>query len=120
MGIGFLELVIIALAGLVLLGPQRIPELLKQVAKFYVQLRRTSNDLKSAFDHVVTEAEVELRKSELSALNLGTNPPAKAADPLTSMIESTNTTVPSELPPPRTETATQWDPQKDRNSSELS
>jgi sec-independent protein translocase protein TatB len=67
MGIGFLELVIIGVAALVLLGPKRLPEVMRQVARFYVQVRRTSNDFKSAFDHVVREAEDEVRR-EVSPL----------------------------------------------------
>jgi sec-independent protein translocase protein TatB len=62
MGIGFLELVIICVAALVLLGPQRLPDVLRQVARIYVQIRRSSNDLKSAFDYVVNEAEDEMRR----------------------------------------------------------
>ena len=62
MGIGFLELVIICVAALVLLGPQRLPELLRQVAKIYVHIRRSSNDFKSAFDYVVNEAEENMRR----------------------------------------------------------
>lgn len=62
MGIGFLEFVIIGVAALVLLGPKKLPEVMRQVARFYVQIRRTSNDFKSAFDHVVREAEDEFRQ----------------------------------------------------------
>jgi sec-independent protein translocase protein TatB len=61
MGIGFLELVVIGVAALVLLGPKRLPEVMRQVARVYVRIRRTSNEFKSAFDHVVHEAEDELR-----------------------------------------------------------
>lgn len=65
MGIGFLELVVIGIAALVLLGPQRLPEIMRHIARFYVQMRRTSNDFKSAFDHVVREAEADLKKEDL-------------------------------------------------------
>jgi len=68
MGIGFLELVIIGIAALVLLGPQRLPEIMRTVARFYVQLRRTSNEFKGAFDHVVRAAESEMRDEELAKL----------------------------------------------------
>ncbi|MCX6126966.1 MAG: twin-arginine translocase TatA/TatE family subunit [Proteobacteria bacterium] len=68
MGIGLLELVVIAVAALVLLGPQKLPEVLKQLGKFYVQLRRTSNEFKSALDHVVRQAEEEARIDEIKRL----------------------------------------------------
>ena len=64
MGIGFLEIVVIGVAAFILLGPSRLPEIMRQVARFYVQLRRTSNEFKSAFDHVVHEAERDLKIKE--------------------------------------------------------
>jgi Tat protein translocase TatB subunit len=60
MGLGILEILIIGLAAMVLLGPSRLPSLMRQFAKIYVHLRRTSNDFKSAFDHVIHEAEAEM------------------------------------------------------------
>lgn len=64
MGIGFFEIVIIGVAAFILLGPTRLPEIMRHVARFYVQLRRTSNEFKSAFDHVVHEAEHDLQIKE--------------------------------------------------------
>ena len=69
MGIGFLELVVIAVVALVLLGPQRLPEVLQQLGRFYVQFRRTSSEFKSAFDDVVRKAEEEMRIEEIRRLN---------------------------------------------------
>jgi sec-independent protein translocase protein TatB len=69
MGIGFFEIVIIGLAAFILLGPSRLPEIMRQVARFYVQLRRTSNEFKSAFDHVVHEAEKDLQIKEARDLH---------------------------------------------------
>lgn len=68
MGIGLLELVVIAVAALVLLGPERLPEVLKQIGRFYVQLRRTSNEFRGVFDNVVRQAEEELRIAEIRRL----------------------------------------------------
>ena len=92
MGIGFLELVIIGVAALVLLGPKRLPEVMRQVARFYVQIRRTSNDFKSAFDHVVREAEDEVRR-EVSPLQKLTSdqflaPPVTKGPHLEAQLES--------------------------------
>lgn len=125
MGIGFLELVIIALAALVLLGPKRLPEIMRQVAKFYVHLRRTSNDFKSAFDHVVQEAEVELKRSELSQLEASikarTSELAKAA----TISDQTNVTTSAEqgsaitsAPKPRHDSAPAWDQPQEKSPSD--
>ncbi|MCX6116974.1 MAG: Sec-independent protein translocase protein TatB [Proteobacteria bacterium] len=68
MGIGFLELVVIAVVALVLLGPQRLPGVLSQLGKFYVQLRRTSAEFRGAVDQVVRQAESEVRLDEIRRL----------------------------------------------------
>ena len=84
MGIGFLELVIIGIAALVFIGPQKLPDVLRQIAKYYVQIKRTSNDFKSAFDHVVVEAEAQMLREEKNLqagiLNPRIDPPP--ADPI--------------------------------------
>lgn len=95
MGLGFMEIVIIGVVSLVLLGPQRLPGLMRQAAKFYVQMRRTSNEFKSAFDHVVKEAEQEM---------LDKRDPSMGADrltgpsPITAAIDALEKSMPSGLP----------------------
>ena len=117
MGIGFLELVIIALAGLLVLGPQRIPELLRQIAKLYVHLRRTSNDLKSAFDHVVDEAEAQLKSSEFSksisvADHLNSRPPQVTTE------QGPEPAVSKAVPSPRADGAPSWDLPSEKSQKE--
>lgn len=64
-GIGFFELCIIAIVALVFIGPKKLPEFMRQAGKFFVQMRRMSNEVRSTFDTVVSEAEEEIRKEEL-------------------------------------------------------
>lgn len=63
-GIGFTELVVIAIVALIFVGPKRLPEVMKQAGKLFVHVRRTANDVKGTFDQVVKEAEDEVRKAE--------------------------------------------------------
>jgi len=63
-GIGIFELIVIAVVALVFVGPKRLPELMRQGGKLFVQLRRTANDVKSQFDGVISQAEEEIRKVE--------------------------------------------------------
>jgi Sec-independent protein translocase protein TatA len=56
-GVGILEIGIIALAILVFYGPQQLPELMQQVGKFFVHVRRISNEVKDVVDIVVRDAE---------------------------------------------------------------
>lgn len=67
-GIGFPELIVICIVALIFIGPQKLPELMRQGGKLFVQLRRTANDVRSTFDQVVHEAEEELRRAESEAL----------------------------------------------------
>ncbi len=101
-GIGFFELVIIAVVALIFVGPKRLPDVMKQAGRFFVQVRRTTNDVKSTFDDVVRQAENEIRREEAEhmktltaaakpvqpALPEGSSvaPPADGAAPVTATV----------------------------------
>ncbi len=63
-GIGLMELVIIAVVALVFVGPSRLPELIRTAAKFFVQARRMSSDIKAGFDDAIFKAEAEMIRKE--------------------------------------------------------
>ena len=67
-GIGPLELVVIVVAALIFVGPQRMPHVMKQFGKIFVQAKRYSNDVRDTFQDVVRQAEEELGREELEAL----------------------------------------------------
>jgi Tat protein translocase TatB subunit len=67
-GLGFFEIVIIAVAALLLVGPKKLPDLMRQAGKLFVQVRRTTNDVRSQIDQVIKEAEDDLRQKEISDL----------------------------------------------------
>ncbi len=50
MGIGAGELLIIAIIGIIFLGPKQIPEVFKTLAKFMQEMRKAQKDLKSSLD----------------------------------------------------------------------
>lgn len=68
MGVGLLEIVVIGVFALILFGPSKLPEMMRQAARYYVQFRRASNEFKSSFDHMLRDAEHTLRTEELSRL----------------------------------------------------
>jgi sec-independent protein translocase protein TatB len=110
MGIGFLELVVIGVAALVLLGPERLPEVMRTLARFYVQLRRTSNDFKGAFDHVVREAESEVRSEELAKLRqLIASQSVQSAPIKERLTHQDPDNSPTTSPSPRAEHPPGWD-----------
>jgi sec-independent protein translocase protein TatB len=49
-GLGFGEIVIILVLALVLLGPQKLPEVAKQAGKAFRDFKRASDDLKGQFE----------------------------------------------------------------------
>lgn len=63
-GIGFGEILVICVVVLLFFGPHKLPEVMKQVGKFYVFVRRQSNEMRDAFDRVVKEAESEMLEAE--------------------------------------------------------
>ena len=88
LGIGFFEIVIIGVAILIFVGPQKLPDVMRQAGKLFVQLRRTTNDVRATFEQVIHDAEQELRRDEIEKLKLALA--AKAAiDPKTLLGQAT-------------------------------
>ncbi len=56
--IGFAELLIIGVVGLLVIGPERLPETVRTVSAWVSRLRRSFNDIK-------TEVQQELRNDEI-------------------------------------------------------
>lgn len=95
-GIGFFELLIIAVVAVVFVGPKKLPEVMRQAGKFFVQMRRTANDVRSTFDQVIREAEDDIRKQEADHLKALLAAPANPAPPATTTTAQTTATPPVE------------------------
>lgn len=63
-GIGTTELLIIILVALVVLGPSKLPEIMKAMGKGIAEFKRLSTDVKSTLDAEVTRAEREEKRKE--------------------------------------------------------
>ncbi len=63
-GIGTTELLIIILVALVVLGPSKLPEIMKAMGKGIAEFKRLSTDVKSTLDAEVSRAEREDRRKE--------------------------------------------------------
>ena len=66
LGISFSEILIILLATLICYGPNKLPEFFRQAGRFFVQLRRMSNEVKDVVETVIQQAEKEVRLEELA------------------------------------------------------
>jgi sec-independent protein translocase protein TatB len=66
-GIGGPELLIICVVALIVIGPQKLPELLRSLGKGVAEFKRVGNEVKSTLDDEVTKAEAAARKQEVDA-----------------------------------------------------
>jgi sec-independent protein translocase protein TatB len=82
LGIGFGEMLVIAMFLLIAVGPDKLPTMIKTVAKTYRQFRRTALDLRAStgIDDLLRDEELrelaELRKQKLAAIAAMPNKPA--------------------------------------------
>ena len=73
--IGFLEILIIFVIGLIVIGPNKLPDLVKKIIKLYKKLEIKFNNFKSAFEADIGSEELkkdvfnELRMEELDQNN---------------------------------------------------
>ena len=81
-GIGMFELVMIAIIALVVLGPERLPSAMREVAKYMKQLRQISNDFQSQFsDELKVLDEINPRRLLNEALDPNARPVPPAVQP---------------------------------------
>ena len=59
-GVGFPELVVILVVALIVLGPQRLPEVARMLGRAYGQLRRASEE----FQHTIRQDLAALERQE--------------------------------------------------------
>ncbi len=69
--IGFWELVLISVVGLVVLGPERLPHAIRSVAKFISAAKSMANNVKDEISHElkIQELQENLRKAEKMGMN---------------------------------------------------
>jgi sec-independent protein translocase protein TatB len=67
-GIGFTELLVIGVVALIFVGPARLPELMRQLGRYFVQARRMTSEVRSTIDSAIRDAEDELRREEIEKM----------------------------------------------------
>jgi sec-independent protein translocase protein TatB len=58
-GIGFTELMLIAIVAILFLGPDKLPQTLVDIAKFFKSVKRTINDAKNSFEEEIRVADLK-------------------------------------------------------------
>ncbi len=63
-GIGSTELFIIIIVALIVIGPKKLPDLMRTLGKGMAEFKRVSSDVKETFDKEVKKAEKEIKEEE--------------------------------------------------------
>jgi len=69
--VGFLEIAIILILGLIIIGPKRLPDLIKTILKFYKKVQKQISTLKNDLEEDIGTEEIkkdvfnEMRMEEL-------------------------------------------------------
>ena len=69
--VGFLEIAIILILGLIVIGPKRLPDLIKTILKFYKRVQKQISNLKNDLEEDIGTEEIkkdvfnEMRMEEL-------------------------------------------------------
>jgi Tat protein translocase TatB subunit len=92
-GIGFPELLLIAVIALVVIGPKRLPDLAKALGRGFAEFRRATDELKQTFEEETRMARAkELRQKLLAE---GKLPSPGTPDPYPPEADGTPETTPA-------------------------
>ena len=90
--ISFMEMLIVAIAALMVLGPERLPTVARQAGQWMSRMRRYIEDVKSDFSHQIDLAELKGIKSEVEdsarSLERGLNDARSSFDTLQSSFDT--------------------------------
>lgn len=70
-GIGGLEYLVIAAVALIVVGPERLPAMLRQLGKWVAKMRGMANDFRSSFEDMARQSELDELRKEVEALRTG-------------------------------------------------
>src|SRR5512135_1876060 len=81
-GLGFGEIVIILVLALVLLGPQKLPEVAKQLGKGLRDFKKASDDLKGQFEKELYAEERKVERARVAPPTASAPVPATPPGPV--------------------------------------
>ena len=70
-GIGGLEYLVIGVVALLVLGPERLPVMLRKLGKMVGKARGMANEFRSSFDEMARQSELDDLRKEVEALRTG-------------------------------------------------
>lgn len=108
-GVGYSELLVIAVVALIVVGPKDLPKLLRHLGQFTASVRRMAAEFQRHLDEVAREADVDKVTSELreaTKFDLGEGEIRKAAADLRTALENTAPAADPHAPSPAPSTPT--------------
>jgi sec-independent protein translocase protein TatB len=85
--IGFQELILIGLVGLLVVGPKQLPLLLRKAGQWMNKMRGMAADFRATFDEMARQAELDELRKEVEALR-DNNPIQEIKNELTKPFET--------------------------------
>jgi sec-independent protein translocase protein TatB len=85
--IGFQELILIGLVGLLVVGPKELPLLMRKAGQWMNKMRGMAADFRATFDEMARQAELDELRKEVEALR-DNNPITEIRDELTKPFDT--------------------------------
>ena len=79
-GIGGMEYLVIAVVALLVVGPERLPLLLRKLGKLVAKARGMANEFRNSFEDMARQSELDDLRKEVEALRTGGTMHALGAD----------------------------------------
>jgi sec-independent protein translocase protein TatB len=80
MNLGMSEMIFIFIAALILVGPKKMPEIMRQVGKWMAEFKRASNEFKWQIEAEMRNLELEAERSKQTILPPATPPQGTIAN----------------------------------------
>ena len=99
-GVGFSELVVIAVIALMVVGPKDLPLMLRKLGRHMARLRALANEFRTGLDELARQAELDELKREVEALRRGQMFSDIEAEAMRPLDQATRTAAFGDPPPP--------------------
>lgn len=91
-GIGFTELLVLAVAALIVVGPKDLPMMMRRLGQFVAKGRAMAREFQAAFDDIARQSELEDLRKEIEDLKR-TNAMKQATSDLSDYEKDVNSAV---------------------------
>ena len=111
-GIGGAEYIVIAIVALLVVGPERLPAMLRKLGQWVAKARNMANEFRASFDEMARQSELDELRKEVDALRRGQSNMmplgAEAEATFRSISDDLNKPVGAPAPIAELETPEEW------------